>query len=425
MAEFFAELKRRQMFRVAAAYAVVAWLAVQVVNNLAPALKLPEWASSFVVVLLSIGLPVALIFAWVQQMPSQGAPPARNAVLDWTLVGALAAVLLFHGLSAARATARCGADAATRSGGILTPARAFPSPCCRSRICRAMRAGVLLRRHDRRDHRGARRECRTCASSPAPRRSSSRGRTSDLRAIGQALSATHLIEGSVRKAGDRVRITAQLIRADNGSHLWTENYDRELTDISPSRKTSRRRSPAALRVPLGLPQGENLVSNRGIDPESIEQYLRAKALYRARGLANLNKAVALMDRSSHAIRIMRPLGRCCRQRTPYCRTFVTLPTLPPAQLFDVSEGNSREKAEPAAQKAIQLDPSLADGYVALGTVQSRAGKISAGRRAVCKGARAGRQPAGSLEHVQPDAFVPGGGGQIARVETTIAGAGTV
>src|SRR5262245_17028388 len=94
MGGFFAELKRRQMFRVAAAYAVVAWLILQVVNNLAPGLNLPNWAITLVIVLLGAGFPVALLFCWIQQLPSDGAQ-AQTKVnrLDWTLAGGLAAVI--------------------------------------------------------------------------------------------------------------------------------------------------------------------------------------------------------------------------------------------------------------------------------------------------------------------------------------------
>src|SRR5262245_60864846 len=115
MAEFFAELRRRQMFRVAAAYAVVAWLLLQLVNNLAPALRLPDWAATFVVVLLIVGFPVALLFSWIQRMPAaDGASPAAGTgKQDWVLIGGLAAVLLFMGYqtiapSSDRTTARGG-----------------------------------------------------------------------------------------------------------------------------------------------------------------------------------------------------------------------------------------------------------------------------------------------------------------------------
>src|SRR6185369_10943717 len=109
-----------------------------------------------------------------------------------------------------------------------------------------------------------------------------KGENKDLRAIGQALSATHLIEGSVRKDGNQLRITAQLIKADDGTHLWTESYDRELKGVFAVQEEIATAIAASLEVPLGLKKGEALVPNRTSDETVYENYLRAKALVRSR-----------------------------------------------------------------------------------------------------------------------------------------------
>ena len=96
-----------------------------------------------------------------------------------------------------------------------------------------------------------------------------KGKNEDIRQMGLALGATHLIEGSVRKDGNEVRITAQLIRADDGTHLWTESYDRELKAIFVVQEEVARAIAASLQVPLGLKQGESLVSRRTGDTESL------------------------------------------------------------------------------------------------------------------------------------------------------------
>ncbi len=109
-----------------------------------------------------------------------------------------------------------------------------------------------------------------------------KGQNKDMRAIGKALGVKNLIEGSVRKAGDQVRITAQLIKAEDGTHLWTESYDRKLTDIFAVQEEIAGAIAGAMRVPLGLTQGERLVTNRTGDLDAYQQYLRALALFRAR-----------------------------------------------------------------------------------------------------------------------------------------------
>jgi TolB-like protein len=105
-----------------------------------------------------------------------------------------------------------------------------------------------------------------------------KGQNRDLRAVGQSLGATHLIEGSVRRAGNQLRITAQLIQAENGLNIWAETYDRELTDVFATQEDIAQAIAVALRVPLGLPPGGRLVSNRISDIATYEDYLRARAL---------------------------------------------------------------------------------------------------------------------------------------------------
>ena len=364
MAEFFAELRRRRMYRIAATYLVVAWLAVQVVNNLSPALRLPEWASSFVVVLLLIGFPVALIFAWVQQMPSEGTSPAPNAVLDWTLVGALAVVLLFMGyqqLAPRQSGVEAAREAPTSQGSAMSLAvlpfsnlsgyasQEFFSDGMTEEITAALAKISNLQVVGR-----------TSAFA-------FKGQNRDLRVIGQALGATHLIEGSVRKAGDRVRITAQLIRADNGLNLWTENYDRQLIDIFAVQEDIGQAIASALSVPLGLKQGESLVRNRTADLESYDQYLRARALFRARGTANLSQAIAVLD----AVVARDPGFAPAWALLAYA---IILEGTDDTGYGRVEEARrildtARPKADRAAREALRLDPQHAGGYAALARIE--------------------------------------------------------
>src|SRR5262249_48643559 len=111
-----------------------------------------------------------------------------------------------------------------------------------------------------------------------------KGQNKDVREMGRALGATHLIEGSVRKDGNEVRITAQLIRADDGTHLWTESYNRELTGVFAVQAAIAHAIPRALGVPLGLQQSTTttVVAGRTIDPDSYQDYLRARAIVRGR-----------------------------------------------------------------------------------------------------------------------------------------------
>jgi TolB-like protein len=216
MANFFAELKRRQMYRVEAAYAVVAWLLLQLVNNVAPILDLPVWVARAFLLLLVIGFPITLLFAWMRDFgPAEGATakPATGT-LDWALIGAL--VLVIALVSYQQLTVGSGtADQATpvrlrsaSSSGHLSIA-VLPS-----RTYRATRPRFLLRQHHRRISSALARFGLARHRSHVGVRI--QGQNRNVRAIGRSLGASHLIEGSVRQAGNRVRITAQLVRAGDG-----------------------------------------------------------------------------------------------------------------------------------------------------------------------------------------------------------------
>ena len=185
----------------------------------------------------------------------------------------------------------------------------------------------------------------------------------DVRAVGQALNATHLVEGSVRKVGDRVRITAQLIEVGKGTHLWSENYDRQLSDIFATQEEIARTIVGSLMTPLGLAPGERLVSNRAIDSDSYQQYLRAKALLQVQGTMTQKGALPILE----------PLV----VRNPdYAPAWALLAGAYGAAVVTTIRTGSRDEAlrvgqelapkqEAAARRAIELDPDLADGYRAL------------------------------------------------------------
>jgi TolB-like protein len=206
-----------------------------------------------------------------------------------------------------------------------------------------------------------------------------KGQNQDVRAVGQALGASHLIEGSVRKVGDRVRIAAQLVRADNGLQLWSENYDRNLTDIFAVQEEIAQAIAASLRVPLGLKQGESLVPNRTANLDSYQDYLRARALVRTRAAPEpggpLTQAAKLLEQTVAHDPDYAPAWALMGQ------AYGLIPALSSAYSSSSVEELRRigevslSKAERAAQRAIRLDPTNADGYAALATVQAFRGKF--------------------------------------------------
>jgi TolB-like protein/DNA-binding SARP family transcriptional activator len=189
----------------------------------------------------------------------------------------------------------------------------------------------------------------------------------DMRAVGQALGARYLIDGSVRRAGNRVRITAQLIRTDNGVNVWSESYDRELTDVFAIQESIAEAIAGSLSVPLGLKPGETLISSRIADPEVYEQYLRERAQRRdsSRGFpATPDTLEAVVARAPAFAPGWARLAGAYRGAAAN------------AGRSGDSKASSllTDKMEAAARKAIELDASYVGGYSELAAAHTRRGK---------------------------------------------------
>ena len=297
MANFFVELKRRHIYRVGAAYVVVAWALTQLVEILAQVFTLPLWIAQLAIVLLAVGFPIALFIAWtIESKPHEAVASAvrsRPTIVDWTLCGALAIVMLLIGYQQIAPSF----DATAPQPGVDTARSKSLDPAGAVSVAVLPFANLSSDPEQEFFSDGMTEEITTALAKVADLRVVGRtsafqfkGENQDLRAIGQRLNATHLIEGSVRKAGDRVRITVQLIKADDGTHLWSENYDRQLTDIFAIQEDIARTVTTSLNMSLGLNPGQNLVDNRSVDSELYEKFLRAKALFMGRGGGNTEQA---------------------------------------------------------------------------------------------------------------------------------------
>jgi TolB-like protein len=196
-----------------------------------------------------------------------------------------------------------------------------------------------------------------------------KGQNRDLRAVGQSLGATHLIEGSVRKVGDQVRITVQLVQAASGMHVWAETYDRNLTDIFAIQEQIAQAIATSLRVPLGLPAGGMLVSNRDIDTESYQQYLGARATIRTRfnNVAMRMPAIGKMEQIASRYPGFAPAW--AQLALAYMRMGAALPVSASGDERRQAAAEWLPKAETAANRAIELDAKLADGYTVLGVTK--------------------------------------------------------
>ena len=293
------ELKRRNVFRVALLYLVAGWVMLQVAQLLEGVLKLPDWTPRLVLGLLLLGLPIALIFSWVYELTPEGlkrehevdrnrsatATTARKLDL---MVGALL-VLAIGMLAYDRFTGRV----TVVPGAASTTAASPGSPVARARSGPASIAVlpfVNMSEDKANDYfsDGLTEELlNVLAKVPGLRviaRTSSfafKGKSPTIADVAQALGVDHVLEGSVRKSGDRVRITAQLIRASDSSHLWSETYDRTLKDVFAIQDEISGQVVDALKVQLLGKENASPELGGTSNSQAYETYLQ--------GLYELNK----------------------------------------------------------------------------------------------------------------------------------------
>src|SRR5512135_107884 len=258
---WFAELRRRKVIRVSGVYLVVAWLAIQVADAVFEPLGMPAWSLKLVIVLAALGFPVACALAWAFDVSRKGielTPPLPgDASPPLPAVAAVPALEI-------PAAAPPAASVAILPFADMSPARDHEYFCdgIAEEIINAL--------------------CCVRGLSVASRTSAFqfKGRSVDVREIGKALGVGAVLEGSVRKAGDRVRITAQLVSAADGYHLWSESYDRQLEDVFAIQSDIAQRLVRALRG--ALTPSENALIERGgtRNAEAYDFYLRGQQLLR-------------------------------------------------------------------------------------------------------------------------------------------------
>lgn len=240
MHSFFTELGRRNVFRVAGLYAVVGWLLVQVAGAMESALTMPGWFDTVIFSALLLGFPIALILAWAFEMTPDGvkptstaqsdgdAPPKVTRGLDVAILGCLLAVgglvawQTIGSTDTTRPSNQVATEAATTDSSIAVLPFVDMSPEGDQEYFSDGISEELLNVL-----------AQVEALKVAGRTSafSFKNKDQDLRKIGEILAVDHILEGSVRKSGDKIRVTAQLIRAADGFHLWSKSFDRDLNDI--------------------------------------------------------------------------------------------------------------------------------------------------------------------------------------------------
>ena len=288
---FFAELKRRKVFKVGAAYLIVAWLAVQAASIGFPAFDAPPWALRIFILIALLGFPIAVVLAWVFDVTREGvkldARPSGSKVLfaAAALLIVLALFWYFYG------------QPSFRKGDLATPTTAGHNSI-------AVLPFVNISGKPDEDYfsDGMTEELlNVLAKIPklnVVARTSVfefKGKGGDVREIGRKLGVSNIVEGSVRRDRDQVRVTAQLVRVADGFHIWSETYDRKLESVFALQDEIAQRIGSALKLSLGV--SSPVAARAPIDPEAYDEYLKGRALFRQRSdlpsaIAHLKAAVA-------------------------------------------------------------------------------------------------------------------------------------
>jgi adenylate cyclase len=366
---FFNELTRRKVFKVGAAYLVVAWLAVQAASIAFPAFEAPDWALRIFILIALLGFPISLVFAWAFDFTPDGLKPetgSRSSKIIFAIVGVLVVLAFawyFKGQPSYREPTEANAqttsnNAATGNVAIgknsiaVMPFVNMSSDKEQEYFSDGMTEEIL----------NALANVPNLAVTARTSVFSLKGQNKDVREIGKLLGVAYVLEGSVRKAGDEVRITAQLIRADNGFHLWSETYDRKLENVFDLQAELAGAIAKALELPLGLGGDAALVSERSADPQAYALYLQARAAYRARG-DGVKKSIELYREA---------LKRDPKFAPAWAGLASSLAVLPwyVPEAEKAAAAAAMPEAEQAGRQALALSPNLAQGHNALAMVYS-------------------------------------------------------
>lgn len=272
------ELKRRSVFRVGAAYAVVSWLIIQVIDIVFPRLGFPDSAITLILILLLVGLPIALVLAWMFQWSPEGvtrteddesASPPTSRKLNFITAGALVAalgIIAYQNLD--RAPDSAPTIATSDKSVAVLPFDDLSESGDQEWFADGVAEEILL----------------SLARLPELKvisRTSSfhfRGQNLPLPEIADRLDVAHIVEGSVRRSGDRIRVTAQLIRASDDSHLWSESYDASAEDVFSVQEAIAEQIATALDVFLDEAKREAMFAMGTRNVEAWELYSRASKL---------------------------------------------------------------------------------------------------------------------------------------------------
>jgi TolB-like protein/Tfp pilus assembly protein PilF len=361
---FFSELKRRNVYKVAVAYAVAGWALSQGIAQVFPVFDVPNWVIRLIVLLIIIGLPIALVLAWMFELTPQGIkrtetadamPEAtRKKKHTWiyvVVIGALLSIGLFFlgrytaSPAGAREGGRLGEPSLPQKSIAVLPFDNLSRDPDNAYFCEGVQDEILTRLAKVADLKViSRTSTQHFKSTP-----------DNLPQIAKQLGVAHILEGSVQKAADQVRVNVQLINALTDAHLWADTYDRKLTDIFAVESEIAKTIAETLQARLTGSEKSSIAKTPTVNPEAYELYLKGRFFWNKRTGTDLRKAI---DYFNQAI----------AKDPNYALAYVGLADsyLLLSSYAAVSPAESLPPARSALKKALELDDSLAEAHASFG-----------------------------------------------------------
>jgi len=361
---FFSELKRRHVYRVAVLYIIVSWLVLQVADVLMSFLPLPEWTANLIFLLLILGFPVAMVFAWAFELTPDGLKldkpsateqqtnvsggTASRKKLDFMIFSAMAVALAYFAFTHNwQGSEETGATGEMRSIVVLPLENLMNDPD-QAYFVDGLHEALITELS------------RVSALRVISRTSALAFRDSGkaIPEIARQLGVDVVVEGSVLRAGDKVRVTVQLIEGSTDRHLWADNFDRELTDILALYADVTRKIVDQISITLTPQDQARLVVTNPVNPRAYELNLKGKYFCNKWSPQAMDRGIELMQQAVILDPQYAPSYSglaSCLQNSAFFGYSDTLTVLP--------------RARSAALRATELDASLADAHVVLASIQ--------------------------------------------------------
>jgi TolB-like protein/tetratricopeptide (TPR) repeat protein len=364
---FFAELKRRNVYKVAVAYAVIAWLLVQIATQVFPFFEIPNWAVRLVVLVLIAGFPVALVFSWAFEITPEGIVRESDIESGKSITHHTGKKIV--AITIVLAIVASGLLAFRLFGPKLVVPRHDASPA-RTEVATAIpEKSIAVLPFDSLSEdksnayfaEGVQDEILTRLAKVADLKVISRTSTQHLKSvpdnlpqIAKQLGVAHVLEGSVQRANDQIRVNVQLVNALTDTHLWAETFDRKLTDIFAVESEIAKTIADTLQAKLSGSEQHAIAARPTENTEAHQLYLKGRFFWNKRTGNDLKKSIEYFEQAIAAD------PNYALAYAGIADAYVWLP--------GYTAGTPRDcypKAKAAAMKALQLDDTLAEAHTTL------------------------------------------------------------